>query len=103
MKQLVFNFPETIFAQKNTPEEQISHLRSELDEATYEFVFDNIPLATMECLDAYHSAETLLMILVKEHGQEKVLKAMEVIIKKNSKRGYYLCESDSNKEGQASV
>lgn len=97
MKEIVFNFPATTFSQTNTPEQQIQHLRTELDEACYEIVFDNIPLAIMECLDAYHSAETLLRILIKEYGEEKVLKAMELIVKKNTVRGYYTLE------GQATV
>ena len=91
---ITFNFPATIFSQANTPEQQIHHIRTELDEACYEIVFDNIPLAIMECLDAVHSAETLLRIVLREYGEEKVLKGMKLVIKKNHDRGYYL-ESNS--------
>ena len=96
MKEIVFNFPATKFSQINTPEQQIHHLRTELDEACYEIVFDNIPLAIMECLDAVHSAETLLRIVLREYGEDKVLKGVKLVVKKNDERGYYL-------EGQGDV
>lgn len=92
MKQLVFNFPETTFASSNSTMEQLDHVMSEVYEARADFIFGKDREATMECIDVIHSSETLLRNLIKEHGETKVLKAMELVIKKNDERGYYLPE-----------
>ena len=102
-KHIEYNFPPTTFVESNTFEEQLDHLRSEVDEAGCELIFDRQRTFFMECIDAYHSAETLLRKLVAEHGEEKVLKAMELVAKKNTDRGYYSgCHAEAKvPEGQS--
>ena len=88
----VYNFPATIFVDKNTVQEQINHLAGELEELKKA---DSWEEQINETLDIIHSAETLLRRFERnwpgcvEHG-------MLNILAKNHKRGYYRREAEKN-------
>lgn len=90
MSELKYNFPESKFTEENIPEMQLDHLETEIFEAKYEYMSHNRKEGLHECIDAVHSAETLLRILVKEHGKARVAEAIEKVIEKNRNRGYYI-------------
>lgn len=92
MSDIKYNFPVTRFTEENIPETQLKHLDSEIAEANYEYIVKDRQSGLNECVDIVHSAETLLRILVKEHGKARVLKAIEEVVKKNRNRGYYISE-----------
>ena len=90
MKVIAYNFKPTYFAEENTIVKQITHIASELNEVAWELVTDNGQGTLMEAIDVYHSAETLLRVLVKAFGEGRVLDAMNQTAKKNDDRGYYI-------------
>ena len=105
-KSIEYNFPKTIYAEKNTFHEQVEHFLSEAQEVRE--VMDaveqswqetgDVPEPLIERLleelaDAYHSIETTFRILDRE--QSLVPSLFNLVEQKNRERGYY----DTEEEG----
>jgi hypothetical protein len=86
----VYNFPETIFTQQNTHQEQQKHVLSEAQEI--EIALDaNMPEidVDMEMADLTHSLETYWRKKEAKHGREYVHALFKSVQIKNLARGYY--------------
>lgn len=89
-------FPKSVFVDVNNVRQQVNHVYSEMLEVLAELPKDNeyvnrdgvIDAFTIEVLDLYHSVESLLRILDKDH-HIPVTEAMQKVIIKNQLRGYY--------------
>jgi RecA/RadA recombinase len=87
---MIYLFPKTRFAETNTTEKQLKHILSEADEVRNSIVNAEPAHRTIEeVVDTWHSIETYIRILEKEHGIERVLEAIDQVVKKNDERGYY--------------
>lgn len=83
-----FNFPRTIFVDKNGVVGQTFHIETEVEEMKEALQQPDIMLDAMETMDAYHSCETKLRILQEKHLVD--LDALQVACEaKNRTRGYY--------------
>lgn len=85
---MIWNFPRVKFCNNGAIIKQISHLRSEVDEAIAAAMTPDIEHTAMELMDVLHSAETALRIMAEFHGVNlhKVRRDCEL---KNHERGYY--------------
>lgn len=87
---MIYLFPKTRFAETNTLDEQQQHILSEADEVRNSIVNGEPASRTIEeVIDTWHSIETYIRRLEKEHGIERVLEAIDQVVQKNDKRGYY--------------
>lgn len=87
---MIYLFPQTRFAQTNTRAEQLQHILSEADEVRNTIInAEPASRTTEEVIDTWHSIETYIRQLEKEHGIERVLEAIDQVVKKNDQRGYY--------------
>jgi hypothetical protein len=87
---MIYLFPKTRFAETNTLDEQQQHILSEADEVRNSIInAEPAQRTTEEVIDTWHSIETYIRILEKEYGIERVLEAIDQVVKKNDERGYY--------------
>lgn len=84
-----FTFPESKFARDNTITAQIDHVQEEVNEAIADICYDRKQAALLECVDIYHASETLMRIMIRRFGEEKVKALVAECHKKNDDRGYY--------------
>lgn len=80
-------FPE--IATDNGIAKQIDKIQDEIHEAIADICFDRRERALEECIDILQATETMLRIMVKRLGEDKVLELIRCCIKKNMSRGYY--------------
>lgn len=89
----VYNFPETIFVERNTLGEQVEHVLSEADEVVDALDaadgLDELGHINEELADLTHSLETLWRIMEDYHGREYVQAIFARVEAKNKARGYY--------------
>lgn len=86
----VYNFPETIFVERNTLGEQIEHVLSEMDEVVEALnAHDGLDEINEELGDLAHSIETLWRIIADYHGPEFLEDIFARVEAKNRARGYY--------------
>lgn len=87
-----FNFPETIFVEKNSPLEQIAHTMSEAKEIQDEIKKSLGSLAEidLEMMDLLHSCESYFRIRQKVRGVGYVNELVNAVENKNYRRGYYI-------------
>jgi len=103
---MIYNFPPTIFAGKNTISQQIYHITSEFDEVL-EALTDYASLPDdstngeidraftqilCEIMDVYHAIETLCRMLEKKPNLPQTDRLIAAIKIKNHSRNYYLAE-----------
>lgn len=87
---MIYLFPKTRFAETNTQDAQLQHILSEADEVRNSIINAEPASRTLEeVIDTWHSIETYIRKLEKEHGIERVLEAIDQVVKKNDERGYY--------------
>lgn len=86
---ITFTFPESKFARDNTITEQVDHVQEEINETVADICYNRKEPALLECIDVYHASETLIRILIRRFGEEKVKELIEKCYKKNNDRGYY--------------
>lgn len=88
----VFNWPETIFARRNTPDEQLDHVISEVDEASVLTPSSGAEAEEAlheELADLVHSLETYWRIVGRLRGLGYVRSVFSRVEDKNRARGYY--------------
>lgn len=88
----VFNWPETIFARRNTPDEQLDHVISEVDEASVLTPLSGAEAEEAlheELADLVHSLETYWRIVGRVRGLDYVRAVFSRVEDKNRARGYY--------------
>jgi|GEM_PF-1778987 len=91
---IVYSWPETIYASRNSLGEQLDHILSEVDEIT-ELGPPVSPLIHMEIADLQHSIETFWRILERQtNGEEYIAAVFQAVEDKNRKRGYYDIDAD---------
>lgn len=88
-----FNFPKTIFVERNTLGEQIEHVLSEADEVTEAFSapdgLDWYSRINEELADLTQSLETFWRIMADYHSEDYVEAVFPKVRAKNQARGYY--------------
>lgn len=87
-----FNFPETIFVEKNSAAEQAQHVLSEAKEVKAEIDRSegrDISKIDMEMMDLLHSCETYFRIRTTGRGAKYVRGLMDQVQEKNAARNYY--------------
>lgn len=98
---MIYLFPKTLFAETNTTEKQLKHILSEADEIRNSIVNAEPAQRNIEeVIDTWHSIETYIRILEKEHGIERVLEAIDQVFQKNDERGYYQLPTPSIQVGE---
>lgn len=63
-------FPRTIYADRNTLEQQIDHIESEIREAREALELGDFDHVARELVDVQHSADTGLRIAMEQHGAD---------------------------------
>lgn len=86
-----YTFPETIFVDENTLEQQIEHIKSEFIEFTREIMCEKLGSADIEAADLYHSLETYFRM--REKAGISMDEVTNTVRKKNQGRGYYRSET----------
>lgn len=81
-------FPRTIYADRNTLEQQIDHIESEIREAREALESGDFDRVARELVDVQHSADTGLRIAMEQHGADSYGAYTAVTIN-NTRRGYY--------------
>lgn len=86
-----YQWPATVFVNRNTKEQQIHHILSEAFEVAKELKKDSSKKTKIhsELADLTHSLETFWRILEQEHGASYVRDIFCSVFEKNEKRGYY--------------
>lgn len=90
----MYRFPKTIFALKNSVDQQLDHVRSECSEMQQAV---NLDQQLEEAIDVLHSVETLLQILEKEVNAGRLpekyhpARLLCQVLRKNAARRY--CQS----------
>lgn len=90
---MIFNFPETIFVEKNTTTEQLEHVISEAYEVRKELADHDQPetqLLDLEMMDLMHSCETYFRKRTSDRGKVYVDMLIDQTVEKNARRGYYV-------------
>lgn len=84
----VFNFPATVYVEKNGIVQQSEHISSEAEEVSESAYTPYIQHTAEEVMDCLHSCETALRILKEKYGINlNQLKAR--VFNKNNVRNYY--------------
>lgn len=83
-----YNFPRIKYADTNTAEEQLEHIKSECLEIIERIDNGDFQGLTEEIIDRMHSSESWLRIVSERHGVD-VDAEIEKVIEKNRARGYY--------------
>jgi len=91
-----FNFPRSIFTERNSCGQQLDHVMSEVDEVKEAFLDESrlFEQCVMEIADLTHSLETYWRMLADQRGDDYVERIFDQVIKKNRDRGYYDLEED---------
>lgn len=86
MKQIRWHFPLITPGRKDTEDEMVHKVLSEIKE--FQSATDNLEKG-LEVLDILHAAETLVRKFFYSHPNLSIKKMRRMIYKKNEKRGYY--------------
>ena len=84
----LYKYPRIKFADSNTVEQQLEHIRSEVVEAIQAYNMDKLGDMDIELHDILQSVETLQRMR-EERAGVSTAKGKEVMIQKNIKRRYY--------------
>lgn len=86
-----FNFPETIFVEKNSSADQIKHVLSEAKEVKAEIdrAGGNMSNVDLEMMDLLHSCETYFRMRTAGLGAKYVRGLIDQVQEKNAARHYY--------------
>lgn len=89
LKKQWWRFPVTKFAESNSIEDQLDHIRSEHKEMWLAFIDGKVGNLCEEIFDLIHSCETALWIIKKEFPAVDMPAAMQAVVGKNKARRYY--------------
>ena len=97
-KRPVYNFPATVFVDRNTAGQQLDHVMSEADEVRANCLDESVPLDDIvhEMVDLTHSLETFWRIMEKHRGRSYVQGAFNEVEAKNDQRNYYATEGTAD-------
>jgi len=86
---LSYKYPRIKFADTNTVEQQLEHIRSEVVEAIQAYSADKLGDMDIELHDIGQSVETLQRMR-EERAGVSIDEGRQFMIKKNRERGYYV-------------
>lgn len=84
-----YSYPKIKFADTNTLEQQLDHVRSEHFEVWKAYMNDEIGHLVEELFDLQQSVDTCLRVIERLHPEMDLAAAKQAMVQKNADRGYY--------------
>lgn len=97
-----YSFPKIKFADTNTLEQQLEHVRSEHMEVWKAYMAGELGHLVEELFDLQQSCDTALRVIARLHPEMDLGAARQAMLQKNVERRYYNAEEDHPEKASAS-